>query len=165
MGKLIYKNETTFCHIDDPEEINLKNWRVAKEVKDYRIYDGSTPPGLLIVLESFRCYFIPNFTFDILNNENNFDNELDIPYEFVRNCLSCFRCHGSGKIDWVDNVMGMRNKKYIGYEYKLPKFNLSTHIKVDTYHMGVPHLNVGDDICKYCNGCGIHKKSLLAIFS
>lgn len=168
MGKLIYANETSFSHAkeDGVNEITLQNWRAAKEVKDYRMYNGNITTGLLVILESFRCYFIPDFTFDMLRHENSFDNKLDIPYEYVRNVLSCTRCYGSGKLDWINNVMGKKSADHIIYKTAVIEFNTSGYIKIDNpneslYYLGIPYLNKGAEICKDCNGSGIHRRSLL----
>lgn len=155
--------------------VSLHNWRAAKELKDYRYwrpakevnhhrYKEKKTPGLLIALESFRCYFIPDFTIDMLYYENDFNNTLYIPYVYVKNFLSCCKCCGTGKIDWVDNVMNKKSYESVYYNFKT-QFTVSEYMKSDAssehpYYIGVPHLNKGEEICNECRGIGIHKKSL-----
>ena len=163
--KLIYANETSFAHTNETEEVNLQDWRAAKEVKNYYTYNGNRLHGVIVVLKSFRSYFIYDFTLDRLLYENNFDNILDIPYEYVKNFLSCLQCNASGKVDWIENATGEKEHKNMKHNYEL-LYDASEYVKVDisnksSYYIGVPYLNIGDKICKKCNGSGIDKRSTL----
>ena len=163
-AKLIYRNESSFSHWDEQDNVDLQGWRAAKEVKSYYTHDGNKSSGLLVVLKLFRCYFIPNYTINMLHHANKYDFILDIPYEYVKNFLSCLTCNAIGKVDWVEQAIG--EKEYKGMNYYDPQYNPSKYIKVDasnesSYYIGIACLNKGDNICKECNGTGIHKKSML----
>ena len=162
-AKLLYENESSFSHWDeqDHDYVDLQDWRAAKEFKKYYTHDGNKSSGLLVVLKSFRCYFIPNYTINMLHHVNKYDFILDIPYEYVKNFLSCLQCSASGKVDWINRAIAKKE-----YDYNnIPQYNVSTYTKVNTsnesYYIGVPCLSKGDSICKDCNGSGIHKRATL----
>jgi len=157
-AKLKAKDESSFAHMDvvDGKDINLQNWRALREWSHEKV------DGLFVVIKTFRMYFIPGWTMDMLHEANYCNKTLNVPYQYIKNVLSCEFCNGDGKSDWVEAARGPSPKKQTyGYrpEYhrsrKGPVHLISVFIDESDYYASSPHLTKGEEICKKCLGSGL----------
>lgn len=156
--KLNPKNETTCAfngYMDEIKKyINLTHWRAVRE-KDYKGVDG-----LFVIARNFRLYFIPEFTIDAFHEANYCNKTLDVPFQYIKNVLSCKFCMGDGKTDWVEAARGPNPKRrQYGYEpnfYRAkrgPVHILTAHNP--PYFVSTTNLHKGDEYCKHCRGSGL----------
>jgi len=156
-AKLKCDSETTFAHMDmDKKDINLTNWRAMREWKHNGV------DGLFVITKQFRMYFIPGYTMEMLHEANYCNKTLDIPYEFVKNVLSCAFCNGDGKTDWVEAARGPAPKKQMhGYRPNYYRARRGPIHIVDMtgedphYYTSAVYLHKGEEYCKKCHGCGL----------
>jgi hypothetical protein len=157
-ARLKIENETTFAHEHDEEKrlINLDNWRAICEGK----YSGVD--GLYVIHPSFRMYFLFKFTTAMFHEANYCNKHLDIPYEYIKNVLSCNKCFGNGKVDWIEAARGAKpkhvkalNLKFIRAKTK-PINIMRLYLDQPSYQVSLSYTKRGEEICKKCCGSGLH---------
>ena len=151
------KNETTCAFMNESQKlINLQNWRGIAEWK----HEGVK--GVFVIAMNFRVYFIPSYTMEMFHEASYCNKTLDIPFQYVKNVLSCQFCNGDGKTDWVEAARGPAPKKQIhGYQpdYQRSKrapLNLVYRVSSDPpYYLSSVYTRQGEELCKKCFGSGL----------
>lgn len=160
-ARLLTKNEILHVHDQSRKRvIQLANWRAIRE------HDRHGTDGLYIILPSFRMYFIPGMTMEQFHNHNHQNDILDVPYEYIKNVLSCEKCNGEGKLDWVEVTRGKPQQQYHhgygeGYTYTRHRrgivhmINVGWGPKIKPYHISTAFLRKGEEHCNVCSGTGL----------
>lgn len=161
-ARLLIKNETTSAHVGyigmsgNRTIMNLENWRALREGK----HNGAD--GLFIITINFRTYFIPEFTMTMLHEANYCNKKLDIPYEYIKNVLSCDKCFGKGNTDWITAARGARPQPFHHGEGKFirnkkgPVLVVSLHPDFKKHHVSTAYTAKGETLCKRCCGTGLY---------
>lgn len=158
-AKLIRDNEISHAHNHyENKFINLRHWRALREYK----HEGVD--GLFVILKNFRMYFIPGYTMEMLHEANYCNKTLDVPYVYIKNVLSCDKCDGNGKTDWVKAARGInpernwiRTNDHTNFtRSKNNPINISqTDSRYPPYYTSTVVTHKGDKICQRCSGSGL----------
>jgi len=157
-ARLKIENEITFAHGRDQKKklIELDNWRAICEGKH------SGVDGLYVILSSCRMYFIFEFTAAMFHEANYCNKRLDNLYEYIKNVLSCNKCFGNGKVDWIEAARGPKpkhvkalNLKFIRAKTK-PIYIMRLYQDQPSYQVSISYTKQGEEICKKCCGSGLH---------
>jgi len=165
-ARLQIENEITFAHGNGQEKrlLNLDNWRAICEGRH------SGVDGLYVILSSCRMYFIFEFTAPMFHEANYCNKRLDIPYEYIKNVLSCNKCSGNGKVDWIEVARGTKPKHHANIPHlkfiraKTKPINImKLYPDQPSYQVSLSYTKKGEEICKKCCGSGLHlaEKSLV----
>lgn len=138
-----------------PKIINLHNWRAA--IENY----VDDPEGITIITRNCRVIFFEGLTFNQLNYFNSIHIEKEIPYRIIRNHLTCIRCRGVGKADWVQITRGKSPRSFILEELdfrRKPGKITVVEYKGKTFLLSQPLIKTGEELCPSCFGSGIYFK-------
>ena len=121
------------------------NWRAIREDQG----------GLIIIINSCDKFFISDLTLKEFHHINDNDKTVKKKFDYVHEKLICQICHGTGKLDWIDNAT--KNVSYQPYTYKNYVRNPETPVRLlDDYYVSSPILEEGQKLCKTCCGTGLH---------
>ena len=157
-AKLYYTHEINGVHHDESRTfMNLQNWRALREHKH------RDTKGLFIITSEFRMYFIPALTIEQFNIFNSTHQKIDLNYEYIKNVLSCEKCNGKAKTDWVTHARGKQDDHRSEYQrqldyvrHKLGKVHLvNPGGDYPPYHVSTVFLHRGEEHCKDCSGSGL----------
>lgn len=152
--KISFKKSKEISHpgiISPPSIINLHNWRAVIELGDRGIY---------VITREYRLMFLQGLTFPKFNYLNSIHASIEIPYEIMKNYISCSRCHGVGKSDWVGVITGDK-QKFWEYIFRFKRGGKTiTVVEHDrkTFLLSRPSVKQGEEICPSCFGSGIYFK-------
>lgn len=141
------------------KKVYTSNWRfLEKDIKEKTI---------IIINHNFQIFKIYNITLQEFHDNNEANGKIKKPFIYLRNCLSCYFCHGTGYVDWIQKVMGVnRNSLYIVVKYNRDS-NHITSLKSQATHKlygSIPKLQDGDEICPVCGGCGVYAHDMLGSY-
>ena len=157
-AKLLYKNEINNCHVDETKKyMNLQNWRAL------RVGQHHGQIGLYIIIPTCRMYFIPSMTIEQFNKLDSENKAIEVPYEYIKNVLTCERCHGKAKTDWITYARGRNqddlneyNTQFDYVRHKLGKVLMVNPGGMETpYYASTSFLHRGEEHCKDCCGTGL----------
>ncbi len=135
--------------------IHVTNWRVLceHEKKD----------TIFVIASSFKAFEIENMTAQEFLDINTDKEIISKPFQYDSHTLSCDKCHGVGKVDWVKNVINVMPRQ--GTSLKAVRRNGKDITKflppllydgVKSMIGSVPILHDGDELCSSCRGTGIY---------
>lgn len=154
-----------FTHsINSKKFIDLGDWRAIRE--DY--YSAEKNTGLFIVIPSFQMLFLPEFTINQLNIANHENMKLDIKYKYMYNTLSCRKCGGHGKLDWVEEATGKKesynvhDNGYIRDKTRAVSI-VAENLNDPPYYWSATVIELGYKLCKHCYGSGLYMQNPIIV--
>lgn len=139
-------------------QIHTANWRLLFELEENK---------LIVTLANFEMHCIHNITVEEFHNINRHRWETEKPYKFVHCTLSCEKCLGTGKLDWVENVRGKKGgsrRPHRGARFYYGRNPDHINIvnrkdiwdyEVKKFYASVPYLAKGQHLCE-CKGTGVY---------
>jgi glycosidase len=155
-ARLFTKNEIDSVHYKSSKRvIPLANWRAIRQ------HPNHAANSLYVILPNFRMYLIHKFTIEEFHLANYNNELLDIPFEYIKNVLSCEKCHGEGRLDWVELSRGkpslVEHAFFHEFKYTRHRKGKVYIIKVGEtpYHVSTAYLRKGYEHCDQCLGTGL----------
>ena len=175
MATLIQPDQLNALSHDHIKVIRIDNWRYIRE--DHSQEHRDIGRGTYV----FCCglYFIPGITAEDIMNASASDDEVieAFFYKLHHGDPWCHRCHGSGKITWIDNARGGIARNRPGYRYdkhheeyrRNPKcvmaYSRNSYYSLNKQLYLAPTLvDEGELMCRECKGTGLWLNATVHIF-
>ncbi len=135
--------------------MHITNWRILCE--------HETNDTIFVTVGNFKTFEVENLTIEELFAVNTNMDIISRPFKYGFHLLSCDKCHGIGKVDWVKNVINVMPKH--GTLFKTFRRNGKHITKFDppfSYEGiksmigSVPIVDDGYELCPSCKGTGIY---------
>lgn len=138
------------------------NWRVILVNKKKDI--------MTVVTQSFRTFEIYGLTVEEFLANNFTKGDIEKPFKYQGNLLSCAVCRGGGRVDWIQKAVtrynpevrkaAYRYRRNINHISKLKPLDIHKDI-VDVIYGSVPTLSDGYELCSNCKGTGVNSIRLV----
>jgi len=157
---------------ETPMEICIDNWRYIRE--DF--FQGKSDIGRGCYILDTDLYFIPGVVFEQIEHVSNTQETLEV--YFFRAALGsswCHRCHGSGKVSWIDNAKGGNTrpsnpmslyfpKQFIRDKDVLMAYNREWGGSHGMLYLSPTIVNRGEVSCLECRGTGLWLNATVHLF-
>jgi len=157
---------------ETPMEICIDNWRYIRE--DF--FQGKSDIGRGCYILDTDLYFIPGVVFEQIEHVSNTQETLEV--YFFRAALGsswCHRCHGAGKLSWIDNATGGNNrpnnpmslqfaKQFVRDRDILMSYTREWGGTHGTLYLAPTIVNEGEITCRECHGTGLWLNATVHLF-
>lgn len=150
MSKIFYRN------LNGNNKLDITNWIAIKEPGDNAEY--------LQVHIGTHVYALMEMTIDSFHQACRSQKMTDVTYRYLHSSLSCLKCRGKTRLDWIEQSVGVKR------DGNIPN-NVAIHYKRDgrapvrifqlplsyggIYHLSSPRRVLGTELCNECKGTGI----------